>query len=212
VLGLRGLSSGCVGWRRRIFFGTTTWRGRLVRLFESRDDEFAHVGVIVGVEGDARVVHADPTGAGAVRLERLSELLRREEISSIAIYHPRVRDAEAARAAKTALKYASSRTPFDFEFSLTDDHAVYCTELVWLLYRTAGLRIERSSHILFPSDLLQNWILQNQNVQRATHLLSVGPLAIESLKWPRDNPVICSWYDLEETRNPCDGAQLARRS
>ncbi len=53
-----------------------------------------------------------------------------------------------------AEEYAAKETPFDFDFELADDHAVYCTELIWLSYRTAGLKIKATRNILFPADLV----------------------------------------------------------
>jgi len=139
-----------------VFIRTTTWRGRFVRLLELGNDDFAHVGVIVRAAPDLEIVHASPTESGTVRVDRLSTLLARSEATSFAIYHPRSSPSEATRAAAIALKYAADHTPFDTRFDLAEDRAVYCTELVWLAYRGAGLRIESLSDILFPSDLIQS--------------------------------------------------------
>lgn len=138
-----------------MFFRTTTWRGRLVRLFESGDDEFTHVGVIVRTSAlGLDVAHASPVAEREVRVDRLSDLLSRSEISSVAVYHPRAGETDARRAAGIALSYANAHTPFDDEFRLDEDRTVYCTELVWLAYRKFGLRIGASERILFPSDLV----------------------------------------------------------
>lgn len=51
-------------------------------------------------------------------------------------------------------RYASRRTPFDTDFELADDSAIYCTELVWICYREAGLRATSADRVLFPSELL----------------------------------------------------------
>lgn len=140
-----------------VFFCTTTWRGRLIRLLGDVDDEFTHVGVIARSDQHGlHVVHASPVEGSTVRMDRLVDLLSRREISCAAIYHPRVSESEALRAASIARSYANTRTPFDHEFRLEDDHAVYCTELVWLSYRNAGLRIHRTGSIVFPSDLIHS--------------------------------------------------------
>ena len=139
-----------------VFFRTTTWRGRIVRLFQfDMDDDFAHVGVVVRVTPDVLVAHACPTEPAAVRIDRLDELLMRDEITAAAVFRPRADDAEATAAATIAEDYARRAIPFDFDFELADDRAVYCTELVWLAYRSAGLKIGTTGRILFPADLLQ---------------------------------------------------------
>lgn len=138
-----------------IFFRTITWRGRLVRALETGQGDFAHVGIIVSTDDDVYVVHASPSPS-VVTINKLDDLLARDEITSAVIYRPRVRAAEAVRAASVAAEYASRKTPFDFRFNLADDHQIYCTELIWLSYRAVGLKIEGSGGILFPDDLVQS--------------------------------------------------------
>lgn len=141
-----------------VFLRTTTWRGRVVRIFESGRDDFSHVGVVVEVAGDSlRIAHAAPGedgGLGIVRVDELAALLARDDVVSADIYHARVSEDDAKRAAGIALGYAKSQTPFDRNLRLDDDHAVYCTELVWLSYGQFGLTVRSRSAILFPSDLL----------------------------------------------------------
>jgi hypothetical protein len=138
-----------------VFFHTTTWRGRLVRILQQDGDNFTHVGIVVDAgANDVRIAHACPVKPAIVRIERLVNVLARPEITSATVYRPRVRKGEAVRAAAIAEQYASRQTPFDFNFELTDDQAVYCTELVWIAYRQAGLTIKASRNILFPSDLV----------------------------------------------------------
>jgi uncharacterized protein YycO len=138
-----------------LFVRTTTWRGRIVRFIEGGPTEFAHVGVIVdaGAAG-LRVAHAAPEGAGMVRIESLEALLSRSEVTSAAVYRPRISKTAASQAAAIAVAYASARTPFDHEFQLHDDRTIYCTELVWLSFRDYGLQLNGKSSIVFPSDLL----------------------------------------------------------
>ena len=141
-----------------VLFRTTTWRGQLVRALQ-RDGNFAHAGILVQGGGDARVAHACPTQPAVVKIERLADLLRRDEITSAAYYRPRVSPDAAARAAAIAREYARRATPFDFEFDLSTDRAVYCTELIWLAYRSAGLRLATRGRIIFPADLVRTGFL-----------------------------------------------------
>lgn len=138
-----------------VFFRTTTWRGSLVRLLQENGDDFTHAGIVVdAASNDVRVAHACPVEPAIVRIDRLSDLLAKDEITSVAIYRPRVRRAEALKATMIAEDYAARQIAFDFEFDLADDHAVYCTELIWLSYRIAGLKFKASRNIIFPADLV----------------------------------------------------------
>jgi hypothetical protein len=140
-----------------VFFRTTTWRGRLVRLLQENGEDFTHAGIVVDAAIPAtRVAHACPVEPAIVRIDLLSDLLAKDEITSIAIYRPGVGKAEALKAAMIAKEYAAREIPFDVEFELANDDAIYCTELIWLSYRGAGLKIKASRNILFPVDLLHS--------------------------------------------------------
>jgi uncharacterized protein YycO len=137
-----------------IFFRTITWCGRIVRLLEYNGDNFTHVGVVVRCTAGIYVAHASPAGPALARVDRLSDLLSSNEITSFSVYRPRASDHALVRAARIAQSYADRKVPFDFDFELGDDKKIYCTELVWLAYRAAGLR-NTSRGILFPDDLLR---------------------------------------------------------
>lgn len=138
-----------------VFFQTTTWRGQLVRFLQTGDAGFTHVGIVVANERGIEIAHASPLGPRTVQIEPLDRILTAKDVTGCAVYHAAVTDAEAARAARIATDYALRRIPFDFDFDLSNDSAVYCTELVWLSYRSAGLRLPAYSGILFPADLLK---------------------------------------------------------
>lgn len=139
-----------------VFFRTTTWRGRLVRALEGDSEEYTHVGIVIDADTKApRIAHACPIKPAIVRIERLPDILANDEVTSAVIYRPRVPEAQARKAALIAERYAARKVPFDFEFDLADDSAVYCTELIWLSYRGAGLKIEVSHNIIFPADLVR---------------------------------------------------------
>ena len=126
-----------------------------MRALQKNSDDFTHTGVVVGTDAnDVRVAHACPIKPAMVRIDRLSHLLALPEITSAAIYRPRVDKRAALEAAAIAQQYANRKTPFDGDFRLTDDNAVYCTELVWICYRKAGLEVATADRVLFPAELL----------------------------------------------------------
>ncbi|MCB1844194.1 MAG: hypothetical protein KDI09_14635, partial [Halioglobus sp.] len=71
------------------------------------------------------------------------------------------RDA-AERVARAALSMHAAALPFDFEFRLTNDRAVYCSELVWHALTTA-LQHDPLPNKPFIADrqvvLLENFLL-----------------------------------------------------
>ena len=87
------------------------------------DGVYSHVGILVR-DGDAwKVVHLAPDRARAG-----------------ALVHCGLSDpAVLARIRETALGWARDNVPFDDDFDIADSSRLYCTELVWRLYRRAGI-------------------------------------------------------------------------
>ena len=106
--------------------------------------EFTHVGLAAASEGRVWVLHALPPEdgvKGGVIAEPLEAFLAPEKASTGALYRPRDGRA-AAVAVEAAWKLVRGRVPFDDAFDLTTVDKLYCTELVWRAYLTAGVDLE----------------------------------------------------------------------
>ncbi len=102
---------------------------------------YTHVGLVVQAAGDTLVAHATPGPRGGppapVRLEPLAVFLAGDRTVHAAVLRPPAR--YARRAARIARAYAARPLVFDDAFDLATPDRLYCTELVWRAYRTAGL-------------------------------------------------------------------------
>ncbi len=137
-----------------------------------RDSPFSHVGLIRLANGAARVVHAlppeDDNGAGGIVIEPLETFLSTDKASRAAIYRLHPGDSGIAEiAAEAAYRYALAGVPFDEGFDARDEHALYCTELIWAAYREAGVDLVgedfvelrsaiRKGSYIFPSTLTKS--------------------------------------------------------
>lgn len=106
--------------------------------------EFTHVGLAAVSAGRVWVLHALPPEEGekgGVVAEPLESFLAPKKASSGALYRPR--DGRAAGVAvATAWNLARRHLPFDDAFDLTTADKLYCTELVWRAYLSAGVDLE----------------------------------------------------------------------
>ncbi|HKI06359.1 MAG TPA: YiiX/YebB-like N1pC/P60 family cysteine hydrolase [Thermoanaerobaculia bacterium] len=107
--------------------------------------EYSHVGLVALAAGRAWVLHATPPEqpdiAGGVIAEPLALFLATDRASAAAVYRPR--DRQAARAAeRVAWGYVRGHLRFDDDFDLVSSDRLYCTELVWKAYLSAGVDLE----------------------------------------------------------------------
>jgi len=123
----------------------------------SLDGEFAysHVGIIQRNGSDIEVIHASYGEEGqpedGVMIEPIESFLKPESASAAAV----LRVTEGSnKAPLTALREAEhflkDATPFDDAFDLNTPDKLYCTELVWLAYKRAGIDLVDSKFDNLP--------------------------------------------------------------
>jgi len=135
-----------------LFLRTQSMAGRLVIEAEKgvaasatgRDLLLTHVGLVV-IEGEGkRVIHADPgsqeQGPARIRSDRLEDFCR--EASVVALYRCREASADqrALAGARAQIFFREGRL-FDGAFDAGEGQALYCTELVWLAWKEAGIEL-----------------------------------------------------------------------
>lgn len=146
----------------------TSLASRLV-LASDDEGEYSHAGVIVRTDRGTTVVHAVPTDTGRsdgrVVAESLSDFLSPDAAVAALLLRARREDPRLGDGiARHAERLADAAVPFDSHFDLATAEELYCTELVWLVFRAAGLDLAEGLNLdsndpfhrdryLFPSDL-----------------------------------------------------------
>ena len=140
-------------------------------VYNDADGKYSHVGVVVNSEKGLMIAHSVPGGDAEendiMRLERIEQFYSAESSSCGEIVRMELDSLQRRRLSEMAVAKANEKIPFDHNFDLEDTTALYCTELVQLLYRNIGIdlaegRITRlnapgfSSDYLMPSDIYQN--------------------------------------------------------
>lgn len=129
--------------------------------------EFSHTGILFKSKDGWSVIHAsendDNGGREEVTVVSLSQFI--SGAKGIGIARVKCTSRQAGTATRAALKMASDKIPFDAGYDLTDTTKVYCTEMVYLAYKTAGINLLKTiplnrpamfSDYLFPEDLWKN--------------------------------------------------------
>ena len=122
-------------------------RGVFSRAVMSAEEEplYSHVGVLVKEEGTWKVVHAVPGESefsgdfDRVKAEALDGYFSPDRAFRGSLVHTGLADsARIAALSGEALQLARDSVRFDRSYDLTDSSRLYCTELVWKLYRHVG--------------------------------------------------------------------------
>lgn len=141
--------------------------------------EFSHTGILLKKDDGWYVIHASENDDDGKREEVIevpvSQFIKGAKGYGIARVKCTPRQVEIAT--RVAIKMARAKIPFDTDYNLKDASKVYCTELVYVAYKAAGIDLLRTipphratvfTNYLFPEDLWKN--------------TSVSPLSIKRLE------------------------------
>ena len=126
--------------------------------------EYTHVGIIQVSGRGVFVVHATPAEdaahLGGVVVDSFDKFVGDAGVSRVAVYRLRSGDLRVAQQAVAwAIIQAQKRIPFDGKFDLSDSTAMYCTELVWRGFRSAGVSLTEPAATQFRIPLIPDTLI-----------------------------------------------------
>lgn len=138
-----------------------------------KNGTYSHVGIVLrDKNGDCLVIHSVPDepdyhgDVDRVKLELLDNFFGNGKAICGAVMRVHTDSATAYRAALHALDICKRNTLFDHRYDISDTTQMYCTELVYFVYKTEGITladIENAAVIpiinkkcLLPGDLLES--------------------------------------------------------
>jgi len=128
-----------------VFRRQTGLTSRVV-MMSDREGIFSHTGIVVDSAGRLMVVHAVPGESrrsdepDRVRMEPVGQFFAADATRAAGVCRP-WHSAEGRVAAAYAMRRYREGTLFDHDFNNDDTTRLYCTQLVDLAYRQAGVRL-----------------------------------------------------------------------
>lgn len=114
--------------------------GANIRNASGHDAVYSHIGLVVLRDGAPAVIEATPFGSGRVGFTDLAAFTRDPETSELLVLRPRA-PIDAGRLAAQAERLAAADVPFDYDFDMADESALYCAELAYRLLAAAGVDV-----------------------------------------------------------------------
>ena len=137
---------------------------------------YSHVGIIVMIDGKLVVAHEVPGESlpgeiDILKTDPLREFFETEKAKSGAIMHVNCSISQKLMAINIVKEKLRINMPFDHDYNLTDSSKMYCTELIWHVYRRAGIDLTNgrrtkiniplfSGDYILPSDIQASKCLQ----------------------------------------------------
>ncbi|MDZ7743247.1 MAG: YiiX/YebB-like N1pC/P60 family cysteine hydrolase [Bacteroidota bacterium] len=133
---------------------------------------YSHIGIIVRDSGAYKVVHAvpgesEPGAPDLVKMDPLRDFFADNRAVAGEIMRLEMNDSLRSLVAENAKDCYFRDAPFDHHYDLSGQTELYCTELIWFVFKTIDIDITRNSrtHVnflsfkgdfIFPSDISNN--------------------------------------------------------
>ncbi|MCL5746448.1 MAG: hypothetical protein M1541_21370, partial [Acidobacteria bacterium] len=143
---------------------------------------YSHVGIVGETQGRMSVVHSvvdeAPVTTGSVRADSVSQFLSPDRAAAAAVYRLRDESPEFAMkselASRVAADFASRHVRFDRDFDLDTADAVYCTELIWRAYKSAGVELVSEDFPTISFCLKRRRAILPSTLQNSSRLRDTG--------------------------------------
>jgi uncharacterized protein YycO len=119
-----------------------SFQSKLINLFNFSSYNYSHIGIINKVDSKIFILHSTPDGTeeNCIRYDELQTFFDLSDVCEYTIIRYDNLNNEMMSKIQTEIyTYKSKKIPFDYDFNNFDDSKVYCSELVWIIFRNAGL-------------------------------------------------------------------------
>lgn len=128
-------------------------QSKLISLLKLTPEDYTHVGIIIKVQGKVSILHATPDGTqtNGIRYDDLQTFINIGNISDFTVLRYRNISVGCLQSLRKAFSsYQTLRAPFDYAFDNLENRKIYCSELVWLIFKNAGLFTPKDFNLQKP--------------------------------------------------------------
>lgn len=117
-------------------------QSRLIGLLKLSTDDYSHIGIIIKENDKVFVLHATPDGTktNGIRYDNLQTFINLSSVSDLIVLRHKYITCDSRQKLRMEFgRFKSIPAPFDFEFNNFEHTKIYCSELIWLIFKNAGV-------------------------------------------------------------------------
>lgn len=149
-------------------------QSKLINLLHLTVDDYSHIGILMNNNNKLFVLHATPDGSkmNGIRYDELQTFIELSSVSDFKIL--RYKDIPYSCREKLNKEFETYKTiqaPFDFDFNNFESKNIYCSELVWIIFKNSGLFCNSdfdSKKTIYPKEFLKMKQLTSVNVKKTS--------------------------------------------
>lgn len=150
-------------------------QSKFINLLKLSSGDYTHTGILFNENDTIFVLHATPDGTeeNGIRYDDLQTFIDLSKVNEIVVLRPRIGSDTMARLLRSECnRYMKLEAPFDYDFNNYENSRLYCTELVWLIYKAAGLdglQIINPDRPIYPVHFLELTMLKKVDYRNIAH-------------------------------------------
>jgi hypothetical protein len=142
-------------------------------LYADTNGIYSHSGIVVSTTNSFKIIHITPgerekdETADFIKIENIEDFFANNRARHGAVYRLSYNTQIKSAAAEHALRLLNKKISFDHKYNLDDTATMYCTELIYYVYKLAGKDITHgkrstinapmySGTYILPSDIYKN--------------------------------------------------------
>jgi len=126
---------------------------KLIGLMKFSFQEYSHIGIMIKDNDKIFVLHSTPDGTNdnGIRYDDLQTFFDLSDVSDYTVMrHQYISPNYRQRLWIEFERLKNSQTPFDFDFDNYDHRKIYCSELVYIIFKNSGLSMFQEIEMTKP--------------------------------------------------------------
>ena len=116
---------------------------------------YTHIGIVCKEGNTIYVLHATPDGTveNCIRYDEFQTFINLSNVSDYQILRPKYMTKNIRQLLRIEVeKFKNSKIPFDYKFNNQEHNYIYCSELIYLMFKKTGLLNQKWFNLTKPID------------------------------------------------------------
>ncbi|MCK9414531.1 MAG: hypothetical protein M0Q53_19670 [Prolixibacteraceae bacterium] len=128
-------------------------QSKLISLIKFSTEDYSHIGIIVKDGGKVFVLHSTPDGTqlNGIRYDDLQTFINLSSVSDLIVLRYKELSFDFRQKLRMEFdRFKTIQAPFDYDFNNKENTKIYCSELVWLIFKNVRLLETRDFNLAKP--------------------------------------------------------------
>ena len=117
-------------------------QSKLISFLKLSTEDYSHIGILIKENTKVFVLHSTPDGTqlNGIRFDDFQTFINLSSVSDLIVLRDKNISFEFRQKLRSEFdRFKTIQAPFDYDFNNIENTKIYCSELVWLIFKNARL-------------------------------------------------------------------------